>query len=299
MSDFVTSADGTRIAYDRFGEGPAVVLVAGATKSRASDPAATELAQAVAANGFTAVVYDRRGRGESTDTLPYAVAREVEDLKALVGAVGGSATLYGTSSGAVLALWAAQAGIGVERLLLWEPPLTPDDDGQDFLLRLRERLAAKDREGAIAVFMGDVQEEWLEALRQSPAYPAIWNLAHTLAYDAEVLADALTGTPWSEQWSSVTVPTLVMVTEPNLPVVLQSAHDLAQALPHAATRRFTEEQLHHRVATMTATLTKALQPGPTCPWPCPHCGAALREAARAAEEVRPYRSGPVPLYDEA
>lgn len=294
----VTSADGTTIAYDSFGEGPPLVFVAGATKYRGNDLASTELARQVAAKGFTAVVYDRRGRGESSDTAPYAVAREVEDLAALIGAVGGSAALYGTSSGAVLALWAAQAQIGVTKLLLWEPPLTADDDGQAFLAGLKERVAAKDRDGAIAFFMGEVQEEWLEGLRQSPVYPSIWNVAATLPYDAEVLADALTGTPWSEQWAGVTVPTLVMLSDQHLAVIPEAAAALVKALPHATQRKIAAEHLHHQASMMSGVLAKAMTPPDTCGWACDHCIAALREAESATQRARVDASGPVPLYDD-
>lgn len=296
MSSTVQSADGTTIAYDRFGEGPAVVFVGGATKFRANDLTATELAQAVAAKGFTTVVYDRRGRGESTDTAPYAPAREVEDLAALIAAVGGSAALYGSSSGAVLALWAAQAGVGVTKLLLWEPPLTVEDDGQAFLAGLQERIAAKDRDGAIAFFMGEVQQEWLDGLRQSPAYPAIWNIAPTLAYDAEILATALTGTSWSEQWAAVTMPTLVMLSDQQLAVIPEAAAALVTALPHATQRKVKAEHLHRQVEMMASVLSKALTPPEACGWPCEHCVAALREGTQVERPVD--TRGPVPLYDE-
>lgn len=298
MSQTVTSADGTRIGYDRFGDGPAVILVAGATKFRAFDPETSQVARLLADQGFTTVVYDRRGRGESTDTAPYAVAREVEDLAALINAVGGSAALYGISSGAVLALWAAQANIGVSKLLLWEPPLTAEDDGQAFLAGLRERLIAKDREGAIAFFMGEVAPEWLDGLRESPAYGSIWNVAPTLAYDAEVVADALTGTPWSVQWAAVGVPTLVMLSNQTLDVIEEAATALAAALPHATRRIIGAEQPHLQAPMMASVLAKALVPTDACGWSCAHCRQSARQAERAAEWDRVDSRGPVPQYED-
>ena len=117
----VTSADGTTIAYDRLGDGPPVVVVGGALADRAVLAATAE---ALAAHR-TVLNYDRRGRGDSGDTAPYAVAREVEDLAALLAAAGGSAALYGHSSGAALALHAAAAGLPIERLVMHEAPYGP------------------------------------------------------------------------------------------------------------------------------------------------------------------------------
>src|SRR5438270_6642440 len=118
----VSSADGTTIDYERYGAGPAVIFIGGATQYRGIDPVTTRTTQELAAHGFTTIDYDRRGRGRSGDTAPYAPTREVEDVVALIDAVGGSATLYASSSGATIALEAAKANIGVTRLALYEPP---------------------------------------------------------------------------------------------------------------------------------------------------------------------------------
>src|SRR5437899_7216479 len=114
------SKDGTRIAFEQSGTGPALILVDGALCYRASGP--SRPLAAVLAEHFTVFTYDRRGRGESGDTAPYAVAREVEDIDALITAAGGSAFLYGASSGAALALEAAASGLAIRKLALWEPP---------------------------------------------------------------------------------------------------------------------------------------------------------------------------------
>src|SRR6266498_5492099 len=118
----VTSADGTVIDYDRYGDGPAVIFIGGAATYRAIDQATTQTAKRLAAEGFTTVDYDRRGRGRSGDTPPWALAREVEDVAALITAVGGAAALCTNSSGADIALAAASADIGVTALVLYEPP---------------------------------------------------------------------------------------------------------------------------------------------------------------------------------
>ncbi len=120
--DKVRSSDGTEIAFDRLGEGEPVVLVSGASTSRAVHASLAELLAA----DFTVLNYDRWGRGDSGDTLPYAVEREIEDIGAVIAAAGGSAAVFGNSSGAVLALRAAAAGLPITRLALWEPPIMVD-----------------------------------------------------------------------------------------------------------------------------------------------------------------------------
>jgi alpha-beta hydrolase superfamily lysophospholipase len=120
--DTVVSKDGTTIAFDRIGEGPAVVLVSGGSVDRMSlAPLAEELA-----SDLTVLNYDRRGRGPSGDTPPYAIDREIEDIQAVVEAAGGEAAIFGSSSGAVLAMFAAEAGLGIGKLAMWEPPFIPE-----------------------------------------------------------------------------------------------------------------------------------------------------------------------------
>lgn len=236
MTEFVTSADGTRIAYDREGDGPAVIFVGSANQFRAFDTGTAEVARLLAGDGFTTITYDRRGRGESGDTLPYDVDREVEDIAALMGVVGGSAALYGSSSGAVLCLWAAAGVPGVTGLVLWEPPLDLDSDGSENLAGLQERLAAGDREGTIAFFMRDMPPQWFEGARNSPAWPTLLSLAPTLAYDAAVLAKAERGV-FSEQWAAVTMPTIVLVGEETQPIFPPAAAAIVAALPQATQKR--------------------------------------------------------------
>jgi hypothetical protein len=191
------SADGTTLAYETLGDGPPVVLVQGALCTREVD---APLAELLAARR-TAVLYDRRGRGGSGDATagripPTGVAeREVEDLAAVIDAVGGRAAVYGMSSGAVLALRAAAAGLPITRLAVYEPPFRADDsdDAEHAagVARLHELLAAGDRDGAVAHFIGGVgaPPETIREMRATPLWAAFTALAPTLAYDYDVLGD--------------------------------------------------------------------------------------------------------------
>ena len=206
--DRVTSKDGTSIAYDRQGSGPAVVLVGGGFVDRSEN---TPLAAELAAR-FTVYNYDRRGRGESGDTLPYAVEREIEDLEAMIAEAGGSAHLYGASSGGALVLEAAAAGLAVDRLAVYEVPYSMTDDAVARWHEYREelgRLLAEDRRGEAATLfmrMAGATEEMIEGARSSPVWPGLEALAHTLAYDAACLGD---GRPPTARLATITRPTLV------------------------------------------------------------------------------------------
>lgn len=245
--DTVISDDGTPIAFDRSGDGPPLVLVGGALSDRG---AAAPLA-ALLAPSFTAIAYDRRGRGDSGDTPPYAVEREIEDLQALLAEAEGSAFVFGHSSGAVLALEATARGLPVERLALYEPPFIVDDTRpplpEDYLPRLEELLAAGDRGEAVAYFLRvgpGVSEEMLAELRGSPAWPRMEALAHTLPYDGRVMGDTVFGGPLpGERWASVPVPTLVMDGGDSPPWQRNAARALADVLP-SARHRTLEGQTH-------------------------------------------------------
>jgi pimeloyl-ACP methyl ester carboxylesterase len=258
MTEFTTSADGTRIAFDRIGSGPAVILVGSANQFRAFDTATAEVARLLAESGFTAVSYDRRGRGESGDTLPYDVDREVEDIAALLDVVGGSATLYGSSSGAVLCLWAAAALPGVTRLVLWEPPLDLESDGKENLNGLKERLAAGDRERTIAFFMRDMPPQWFEGARNSAAWPTLLSIAHTLAYDAAVLEKAQRGRTLPADWAKVTVPTIVLLGDETQPIFPPAADAIVAVLPNASQRRIDARNHGWEPAVMAREITQFL-----------------------------------------
>lgn len=204
----VTSPDHTTIAYDRVGAGPALVLVDAAGCFRGFGPMRDLVT--LLAGDFTVFTYDRRGRGDSTDTEPYAVQREVEDLQVVIDAAGGMAAVYGFSSGAVLALHAAAAGATISRLVLVEPPVviqgTPAPPS-DVEVELTELVAAGRRADAIDHFHRSigVPDALVAGLRQEPAWPAVVDLAHTLVYDLRI-----TGAMTTTTLSAVTVPTLVL-----------------------------------------------------------------------------------------
>jgi pimeloyl-ACP methyl ester carboxylesterase len=210
----VRSADGTLIAFERTGAGPPVLIVGGALNDRT---AATPLAAALAPD-FTAYAYDRRGRGASGDTQPYAVDREVDDLEALIAEAGGSAFVFGHSSGAVLALEAAERGLRIPRLALYEPPFVVDDSRPavpaDFVARLRELASSGPRGDAVAYFMtvgAGLPTGVVDEGRTSPMWPRLEQLARTLAYDGMIMGDTMSGAALPERWAaSVTVPALVM-----------------------------------------------------------------------------------------
>jgi pimeloyl-ACP methyl ester carboxylesterase len=234
----VSSKDGTTIAFDRSGEGPTLILVDGALCSRSFGPMGP--LAALLAPQFTVYTYDRRGRGDSGDTLPYTVEREVEDIEALIAEAGGFASVYGISSGAALALEAArQLPTTITKLALYEPPFTLDADGirrfREYRTQLVELLAAGRRGDAIELFMRLVGagDEGVAGMRQSPVWPLFEAVAPTLAYDAAALGDSSVPT---ERAASITIPTLVMAGGATFPFIQQAAQALAAALPHAQHR---------------------------------------------------------------
>jgi hypothetical protein len=204
----VTSADGTIIAFDQLGMGPPLALVAGGSCDRAVD---ARIAEGLAAH-FTVLNYDRRGRGDSSDTLPYAVEREVQDLEILLDAAGGSAVVVGLSSGAALAAHAAAAGLPIGHLVMWEPPYRLDAAAQDAAREYGERtraLLAEGRRGdALELFMTVVglPAETIAGIRQSPYWAQGERIAPTLAYDAAVMGD---GSIPGERFAAITTDTAV------------------------------------------------------------------------------------------
>ena len=204
----VVSGDGTAIAFERAGAGPALILVepSGHYREFSSFGGLTPLL----AEMFTVVNYDRRGRGASGDAGGYAVEREVEDIAALIDAAGGSAFVYGFSSGALLALHAAASGLAVRRLALLEPPVETDEDRSEqaeFTAELARLVTAGRRADAVQYFNAGigVPEEMIEEMRGTPAWSAMESVAHTLVYDC-VISEATS----LALLETVTVPTLVL-----------------------------------------------------------------------------------------
>lgn len=228
----VTSADGTSIAYEQSGDGPPLIVTGGALQDRRS---ALPLAEQLAPH-FRVVRYDRRGRGDSGDTWPYDVAREVEDLQALVRKIGGAPSVFGMSSGGVLALRAAAAGVPASRLALYEPPFVPDEtaarrQAQRTAVSLKTLLAEGRRADAVTEFLttvGGVPPQAVARIRDSPVFFALEGLAATLAYDLDVLGD---GTIPAEVTGSVTVPVRVLYGGASPAPVKRVARRLAKLLP--------------------------------------------------------------------
>jgi pimeloyl-ACP methyl ester carboxylesterase len=233
----VTSADGTMIAYERTGSGPALVLVDGAMCYRAAGP--MRPLAALLHDSFTVYTYDRRGRGESSDTPPYAVAREVEDLQALIAQADGEAYVYAISSGAALALATAAAGPGVTKLALYEPPFMAEvEDGsriKQYTQRLSELLAAGRNGDAVALFMTNVgiPAEAVAGMRAQPGWGTFEVVAPTLAYDDQVLGD---GSVPRDLASTIAVPALVLAGGAGPQSLQQAAKATADALPTAEHR---------------------------------------------------------------
>ncbi len=220
----VTSKDGSLIAFDRSGEGPAIILVVGAFNDRATG---APLAQSLERR-FTVFNYDRRGRGESGDTAPYAIEREIEDLEALIAQAGGSARVFGYSSGAILALRAAAHGLAISQLALYEPPPTGARAGQ-IAPQLTELITAGRRGEAVELFQTEavgIPAAVVAQMRNAPFRPALEKIAHTLVYESTLLKPLPTGLS-----ASVRVPTLVIDGEQSPPVMRQAAQSLAEALP--------------------------------------------------------------------
>jgi pimeloyl-ACP methyl ester carboxylesterase len=239
----VHSKDGTPIAYDRVGQGPNLILVTGAFVTR-SDSAS--LAASLSPY-FSVFTYDRRGRGESGDTAPYAIEREVEDIQALTGAAGGSTFLFGHSSGAVLALKAARRfPARVQKLAVYEPPFIVDDSRppvpDDFAAHLSELAAAGRRSEAVAYFMTTAMEipaEGLAYMQNAPMWPGLEAAAHTLAYDGAIMGDTMRGRALSnDPWASIQIPVLVMDGEKSPVFMHNGTQALTNILPHAQQRRF-------------------------------------------------------------
>lgn len=256
-AQFVTSRDGTRIAFDRLGQGPAVIVVGGALSDRAG---AAELARLLATR-MTVYSYDRRGRGDSGDTRPYAVQREVEDIDALIAHAGGVAHVYGKSSGAALALQAAAAlGGKVGKLALYEPPYNEAPGAaaawRTFTGQIDARLAGGRRAEAVTSFLGFVgaPAEAVAKMKASPAWPGMLAMAPTLAYDNALLgADRAVPVDLAAR---VKVRTVVMdgsASAGPMPFMRPTADRLAKAIP-GAQRRTVDGQAHDISAPVLAPI---------------------------------------------
>ncbi len=235
----VTSADGTVIDYDRYGDGPAVIFVGGAATYRAIDQATTQTARRLAPEGFTTVDYDRRGRGRSGDTQPWALEREVEDVAKLITAVGGAAALCTNSSGADIALAAASAGAGVTALALYEPPFFAGRSFTAHLTALRSLLAGGNNHEAMRYNLTSViglPAEVADEMARAPWWAAMVAAAPTLVYDHAATNEINLDPDWRARWAKVTVPAIVCSGDQTFPGLPEAADMVAAALPNASRR---------------------------------------------------------------
>lgn len=238
---FVTSKDGTRIGYDTTGGGPALILVDGAMCYRAFGPS-TQLAPLLAPH-FTVFTYDRRGRGESGDAPTYDITREVEDLEALIDAAGGSAMLYGVSSGAALALEVASKVRTVTKLALYEAPFIVDNSRSpitsDYWGRISQAVAANRRGTALSLFLRAVGVPGfvVMVMRLTSIWKKLKTIAHTLPYDGALVWENQQGRQLTaRRWRSISAPTLVMDGGNSPPWMRNGTRALADALPNAVYR---------------------------------------------------------------
>jgi pimeloyl-ACP methyl ester carboxylesterase len=227
----VVSTDGTQIAFERFGSGPPLVMAAGAFNDRS----ATEPLGRALAGRAEVFNYDRRGRGDSGDTAPYAVEREIEDLDAVIAAAGGQVSVFGYSSGANLVLKAAAAGSAIGRLVLYEPPFNPDEGyptlPPNLSAQLAELIENGDRGGAVELYQTvavGMPEETVAGMRSAPFRAGMEAIAHTLAYDAAVVGDRRLPTG---MLTAIDVPTLVIGGEQSSPFMRDAAAAVAATLP--------------------------------------------------------------------
>jgi pimeloyl-ACP methyl ester carboxylesterase len=230
--ELATSADGTRIAFTRVGEGHPVVIVGGAFST--SD-AGLPLATALAALGLAGVAYDRRARAGSGDTAPYAPVREAEDLTAVIEGVGGRAAVLGHSSGAVLALLAAGEGAPISHLFLSEPPFRFGADAvvEDLPARLQALVDAGHPEDAVTLFQREgvgLPDQVIEQIRSSPMFPGLVPLAQSTVYDSILTAEVETPTP---AMTGVAMPVVILRGEPTFPLLVRAVERLAAAMPSA------------------------------------------------------------------
>jgi pimeloyl-ACP methyl ester carboxylesterase len=256
----VVSKDGTKIAYDRSGDGPVVILVDGALCSRAQGPM-PELATQLASR-FTVYNYDRRGRGDSGDAPQYEVEREVEDLAALIEEAGGSAYVYGSSSGAALVLRAAAAGLPITKLAAFEAPFVVDDSRkpipETWVADLR---ALADRPGdAIKYFMTKgigLPGVFVTMMKLMPAWKQLKAVAHTLWYDAEVVGANCFGKPLdASQWAGLVQPVLVVGGGKSPGWMRTSVKAVADAVPGAVHREIPGQNHMIKAAAIAPVLTE-------------------------------------------
>jgi pimeloyl-ACP methyl ester carboxylesterase len=236
----VTSQDGTVIAFEVWGDGEPLIMIDGATAHPAVNPINAEVGKLLS-DRFRVYAYDRRGRGESGDTAPYAIEREIEDVAALIADAGAPATVFGWSSGGVLALDVAASGLPVTRVAVFEPPFVVDDSRPplpaDYVQRLDAAVADGRQGDAVELFMTaavGLSADDVAGMRQAPFWSDLEAIAPTIAYDGRIMGTTMSGTPLpSDRWASITVPVLAMHGLDTMPSLKPGARALAELLPTA------------------------------------------------------------------
>lgn len=252
----ITSTDGTIIDYDKAGEGPGVIFIGGAVEYRTPGRPIADLARRLASAGYSVLEYDRRGRGRSGDSSPWSLDREVDDLNGLIATLNAPATLYTSSSGATVALAAAQGGANVAALALYDPPFFKGDGLAEPLARIRSLLAEGQYEEAMRHNLTDVVGLPADAVSQmagAPFWQGMVDIAPTLAYDLGAVHDVAVDPDWSKRWSGVTARTVVYSGEESFAGMAEAADAVAGALPNA-TRRVVPGQAHQPAADVMAPI---------------------------------------------
>lgn len=244
----VISRDGTHIDFDRSGEGPPLILTLGAFNDRTTGAPLASLLK----SEFTVVNYDRRGRGRSGDTAPYAIEREIEDLDALIEEVGGSAFLFGYSSGCLLALHASIKGLSIPKLVLYEAPVMGHD--ARLVPPLVDLVSTGRRGEAVEYFQSKfvgMPEQVVNQLRHAPFRPYLESIAHTTVYDATLVCEP----PQASDLARITVPTLVITGTETHNTFRKANESLASSVSQGQYLCL-EGQSHHLDAPVLAPLVR-------------------------------------------
>ncbi|WBQ08366.1 alpha/beta fold hydrolase [Kribbella sp. CA-293567] len=260
MTEFLSTGTAGRIAYERAGEGHPVILIGGAMQFRAVDEPTRALTDELSRRGLTAVNYDRPGRGQSTGAGAFGLDAEIEAVRALVEQVGGAGALYGSSSGAAIALAAATSVPGITDLVLWEPPLGPESgtDGAEFLERLRSAVGTDDAERIVATFMEGMPPQWYDGIRNGPDWPAYAQMAPTLVGDAEALAWTQSS-PRDRLWASIDVPTTVLLGREAFDFFREAASSIATSLTDAEVVELPGSEHSWEAADLAAAIATCLK----------------------------------------
>ncbi|WP_125776002.1 alpha/beta fold hydrolase [Antribacter gilvus] len=235
MTTHATTGRGDSVAYDLRGSGPALVFIAGAGPDRATDPITTATAELAAAQGLTTVVFDRLGRGESPAEGRLDLDRELDAIATMIEVAGGPAVLCGHSSGCSLSLAAADRGLPVTGLALWEAPLSdPAEVTQAWADEVERLLDAGDHQNAMRHYMKDMPPEWLGGMESSPEWPVLARTVASYRADAQSLAWAQRAIE-DRKLGGIDAPVLAMYGTETFPGMPEAAADIAAGVRDGST----------------------------------------------------------------